>query len=136
MKRVLVDTGPLVALCDSSDGHHSRARREFDKLKGPLTVAVPVLTEAFFLLPEAHLRGRLVALVEQGLVQVEDPADLGELSRRTFKWLAKYAEHQPDFADGWLVEWAWSAQASVWTFDREFSTVWRNLKGTRVKLVP
>jgi hypothetical protein len=36
----------------------------------------------------------------------------------------------------WLVEWSAALNAAVWTFDREFSTVWRTGKGKRVKLVP
>ncbi len=136
MKRVLVDTGPLVALCDESDGLHARAAKEFDRLKGVLIVAVPVLGEASFLLNSAHLRARLVALVDQGLLRVEEPADLDELARRCFRWLERYAEHRPDLADAWLVEWSAALNAAVWTFDREFSSVWRTGKGKRVKLVP
>jgi uncharacterized protein len=136
MSRVLVDTGPLVALCDPSDGLHSRALKELDRLKGDLTVGLPALTEAFFLLPGAHLRARVVALFDRGLMKLEEPSNLEALSERTFKWLERYAEHQPDFADGWLVEWASAERLAVWTFDREFSTVWRTLKGKRVMLAP
>ncbi len=127
---------PWVARSGSSDALHARARNEFDRLKGELIVGVPVLTEAFFLRAGAHLRARAVALVERGLLHLEQPAGLEDLTRRTFRWLARYAEHEPDSADGWLVEWASADPASVWTFDREFSTVWRTLKVKRVKLVP
>jgi hypothetical protein len=94
------------------------------------------LGEAFFLLSSAHLRARLVALFDQGLFRVEEPAALDELARRSFRWLERYAEHRPDLADAWLVEWSAALNAAVWTFDREFSTVWRTGKGKRVKLVP
>ncbi|MDP2269202.1 MAG: hypothetical protein Q8K32_00645 [Archangium sp.] len=48
---------------------------------------------------------------------------------------ARYAEHRPDFADGFLVSWAESdASLAVWTFDRQFSTVWKTLGGKKVRL--
>ena len=135
MKRILVDKGPLVALCDASDRLHARATAELDRLTGPLFLGLPVLTEACFLLPDSGLRRRVGALLEREVVQLGAPKNGDEVTRRTLKWLARYAEHSPDFADGFLAAWAESdASLAVWTFDREFSSVWRTLSGKRVRL--
>ncbi len=135
MKRVLVDTGPLVALCDARDRLHSRATAELDRLTGPLFLGLPNLTEACFLLPDPGLRRRMSALLEREVLQLAAPRNGDEMTRRTLKWLARYAEHAPDFADGFLTCWAESdASLSVWTFDREFSTLWRTLSGKKIRL--
>lgn len=135
MKRILVDTGPLVALCDASDRLHSRANRELDRLSGPLFLGLPLLTEACFLLPDAHLRRRVSALLDREVMQLAAPKNGDQAAHRTLKWLERYSEHEPDFADGFLVTWAESdASLAVWTFDREFSTVWRTLGGKKVRL--
>lgn len=134
MRRVLVDTGPLVALIDSHDRLHARALAELDRLTSPIWLGVPVLTESCFLLGAAHLRRRLSALIDREVVQLAAPKN-GEVTRRSMKWLDRYAEHSPDFADAFLVCWAESdASLVVWTFDREFSTVWRTLGGKKVRL--
>lgn len=135
MKRVLVDTGPLVALLDADDRLHQRALEELDRLTGPLWLGLPALTEACFLLGSAHLRRRLSALLEREVVQLAAPKNGEVTTRRSMKWLERYAEHSPDFADAFLVCWAESdASLSVWTFDREFSAVWRSLGGKKVRL--
>lgn len=47
----------------------------------------------------------------------------------------EYAEHAPDFADAFLVAWhERQRSSSIWTFDQEFRTTWRTLKGQRVRL--
>jgi hypothetical protein len=53
-----------------------------------------------------------------------------------FEWLDRYADHEPDWADGYLAvisghERRWK----VWTYDREFRDVWRRPNGTRIPLV-
>lgn len=137
MKRLLVDTGPLVALCDPSDRLHGRAVSELDRVKGALWLSLPVLTEACFLLPGAHLRRRAFALIEREVLRLEAPQNGEVVARRALEWLDRYADHSPDFADAFLVAWAENeAGLGVWTFDREFSTVWRTLGGKRVKLGP
>ncbi len=137
MRRILADTGPLVALCDERDGLHGRARAELDRLAPPLAVAVPVLTEACFLLPAPHLRARLAGLFARDLLRLEAPSAPDRILARTFEWLARYAGHHPDLADAWLVCWAEAEPAArVWTFDREFSSLWRTLKGRKVRLSP
>ena len=106
MKRILVDTGPLVALCDATDRLHVRATTELDRLTGPLLLGVPLLTEACFLLSGAHLRRRVSALLDREVMQLAGPKNGEQTARRTLQWLDRYAEHSPDFADGFLVTWA------------------------------
>lgn len=135
MRRILIDTGPLVALCDPSDRLHARAIAELDRLSGPLFLGLPLLTEACFLLSGAHLRRRVGALLDREVIQLGGPRNGEQAARRTLKWLERYADHAPDFADGFLVAWAESdASLAIWTFDREFSRVWKTLGGKKVRL--
>ena len=133
MKRLLVDTGPLVALCDPADRLHGRAVSELDRIKGALMLSLPVLTEACFLLPGAHLRRRVFALIEREVLRLEAPKNGEVVTRRALEWLEHYPDHRPDFADAFLVAWAENEPAlGIWTFDREFSTVWRTLGGKKL----
>jgi predicted nucleic acid-binding protein len=133
--RVLVDTGPLVALCDERDALHARALREVDALRGTLSVCLPVLTEAHFLLAAPHLRSRLSGLFGAGVVELDGPRNPSQVLVRAMRWLERYAEHRPDFADAFLVAWAdTERRLSVWSFDREFSSVWRTLGGKKLTL--
>ena len=135
MRRVLVDTGPLVALLDTRDRLHGRALSELDRLTGPLWLGLPTLTESCFLLGSTHLRRRLSSLLDREVMQLVGPKDDDATTRRSMKWLDHYAEHSPDFADAFLVCWAESDPSlAVWTFDREFSTIWRTLGGKKVRL--
>jgi predicted nucleic acid-binding protein len=135
VRRVLIDTGPLVALCDGDNGLHARALEELDVIHGPVLVGLPALTEAHFLLSAAHLRSRLAGLVAREVLTVGAPKDAGRVHSRALAWLERYGEHRPDFADAYLVAWAESEpDARVWTFDREFAQVWRTLGGKKVAL--
>jgi predicted nucleic acid-binding protein len=50
-------------------------------------------------------------------------------------WLARYAKHEPDWADACLaVVSGHDRQIKIWTFDREFRTTWRRPNGTRIPL--
>jgi len=50
MKRVIVDTGPIVALLSASDRHHKWTRAALDDVEAPMATCEPVLSEACFLL--------------------------------------------------------------------------------------
>jgi predicted nucleic acid-binding protein len=50
VKRVIVDTGPLVAYFDRDSEFHPWARDRFRELADPLISCQPVLTEALFVL--------------------------------------------------------------------------------------
>lgn len=63
---ILLDTAPVVALCDPRDGLNRTALRDLDRLaREPLILCTPVLTEACFLLPQAVQRARLQRMIKQ-----------------------------------------------------------------------
>jgi predicted nucleic acid-binding protein len=133
---ILIDTAPLVALCDPSDRLHARASRDLDRFaRQPLVLCTPVLTEACFHLASRAQRQRLGRfLVEFSVTRYPEELD-PTLWHDVLDWLARYAEHAPDFADGYLaVVSAVERRFKVWTYDREFQTIWRRSDGSRIPL--
>src|SRR5271163_1639166 len=102
MRRVLVDTGPLVAIMSRADEHHKTCVEALRDLPGPLFSCWPVITEAAWL-----LRGRagtvrqLLSSIAEGFlelisVQTAEAAEIGEL-------MGKYKNIRPQLADATLV---------------------------------
>jgi predicted nucleic acid-binding protein len=133
---ILVDTTPLVAVCDGKDALHARAVRDFDRFARERFVASDaVLAEALHLLPEPAARARLAKLVETLPVApwLDERAATSRLD--VLRWMKRYAEHQPDWADALLaVASGREKRSRVWTYDSEFTTTWRRLDGTRIPL--
>src|SRR5262245_29665147 len=130
----LVDTGPLVALIDPRDGLHRRSRADLAKMTDPsFLVTVPVLTETLFHLSTRVARRKLRALFQELGVSVREIAD--STIAASMDWLDLYADHEPDFADAVTVILSSKIQGSlVWTYDREFQTIWRRPDGLAVPL--
>ena len=133
---ILLDTTPLVALCDPRDALNAVALRDLDRLaREPFVVCAPVLTEACFLLSHAAQRARLQRLLAEFPVAAYSADDEPSLWAAVFDWLARYAKHEPDWADGYLaVISGRERRFKVWTYAREFRTVWRRPDGTRIPL--
>jgi predicted nucleic acid-binding protein len=133
---ILVDTTPLVALCDARDSLHALAVKQLAKLgRAGLCTCEAVLMESCFHLPHREQRQRLRALLDAvAISSLPEPCD-----RRfwpdVLEWLAKYAEHEPDWADGCIaVLSGHNKHLKVWTYDREFRTTWRRSDGTVIPL--
>jgi predicted nucleic acid-binding protein len=133
---ILVDTGPLVALCDPRDGLNPTALHDLDRaFRDPLILCAPVLTEACFLLPHAVQRRRLQRMLDQLSVRAYQADDEGRLWGEVFHWLDQYQEHRPDWTDGYLAVLSGKdRRLRVWTYDREFRTKWRRPDGTTIPL--
>ena len=131
---ILIDTGPLVALCDERDGHHARALSEVDRVgAGEIIALSAVLCEACFLLETPALRARLDALLTKLEIGGRAEEQGREFRESVFSWLARYSDQQPDFADACLaVASTWERAVKVWTFDAEFTTTWRRPDGARI----
>ena len=133
---ILLDTTPLVALCDARDGKHAVAVKHLGSLsRSEFAVCDAVLTEACFHLPYRSQRQRLRAVLDDLGVQPVPVADESAFWLEVFDWLIKYADHEPDWADGCLAVLSGrDRDAKVWTYDREFRTIWRRPNGTPIPL--
>ena len=133
---ILIDTGPLVALCDPRDRLHAAAVAQLEPLaRHGLRTCEPVLVEACFHLPHAAQRRRLRAIVETFEIRAASQTLDEGFWMDVFEWLAKYADHDPDWADGCLaVLSGLEGTAKVWTYDREFRTVWRRPDGSAIPM--
>lgn len=133
---ILIDATPLVALCDTRDSYHKQAIRHLQDLAGSrFATCDAVLAETCFHLPDRAQRLRVHALLDELEVAPLPAALDGRYRDEVFDWLVKYAEHEPDWADGCLaVLCGRDPAAKLWTYDREFRTTWRRPDGTPIPL--
>jgi predicted nucleic acid-binding protein len=133
---ILIDSTPLVALCDARDSKHTTAVKHLESLANDQFVTCDAaLTEACFHLPHRNQRHRLRALLHDlGMSAIPVTYDRG-FWFEVLEWLAKYADHEPDWADGCLAVLSErDKELKVWTYDREFRTTWRRPNGTAIPL--
>ena len=133
---ILVDTTPLVALCDARDSRHRAAVKHLAALApARLSLCEAVLMEACFHLPRRAQRQRLRAMIAQFNVASLPGTDDRAFWLEVLDWLAKYADHEPDWADGCIAVLCGRDKAlKVWTYDSEFRTTWRRPDGTAIPM--
>ena len=101
-RRVIVDTGPLVAFLVEEDHYHGWAITQFRRLEAPFITCEPVLTETCHLV--SKLRGgrrRFLQVLDSGLLV----ADFNLLSERrpVARLMEKYADQPMSLADACVV---------------------------------
>jgi predicted nucleic acid-binding protein len=134
--KLLIDTGPIVAILLDSDQHHESCVEQLRRIRGPLLTCWPVITEAAWLLrayPEAIRRllasfhGRPFELVVLGEA---DLAAIGAI-------LAKYQSLGIQLADAALVHLANREGIElIFTLDRRDFGVIRLAHGKKLRLIP
>ncbi|MCK6406303.1 MAG: PIN domain-containing protein [Rhodocyclaceae bacterium] len=120
--KLLVDTGPLVALADRRDRHHASCVGKLKAYPGRLLTTWAVLTEFSHLAPTVASTLPLYRWIEQGGLEV---LTLGkEELVEAIDWISRYADRPMDLADASLVVAALRTGCStVWTLDRnDFET--------------
>jgi predicted nucleic acid-binding protein len=126
VRRVIVDTGPLVALLNARDSYHEWARETLGHLRPPLWTCEPVLAEAAYLV--RRLTGgpqAVLDLVARGVVQVDFRVDADLLALRTL--LSKYASVPMSLADACLVRMTEiGPRSEVLTLDSDFKVYRRS----------
>ena len=122
--QALCDSGPLIALFDSSDRSHERCRAAIREIRCSFVTSWPVLTEAFHFLDRPEGRALLWDFVLSDAVRVEEfsRTDLGRMRAL----MEQYADLPMDLADASLVVLAERLKACrVFTLDRRGFTVFR-----------
>jgi predicted nucleic acid-binding protein len=136
MKRVLADTGPIVALLNPRDHNHAKCVATLHTLPGPLFTCWPVITEAAWLLR----RGRnalelLLGGIESGFLEIlplatADAKPIAEL-------IKKYGDMEIQLADASLVHLAAKyGLDTVFTLDRRDFSAFRLPKGRWFRILP
>lgn len=127
MKRILIDSGPLIALFDSSDRYHHESVDFIKQNKYPLITTIASITETLYLLDfNRNAQMDFLEWVGRGGVEIYDiqKNDFHRIKELT----EKYRDLPMDFADSCLVYIAEQLNIkAIATIDRDF-TVYR-IKG-------
>jgi predicted nucleic acid-binding protein len=136
IRRVVLDTGGLIALIDQDDEHHDWVQAQFSEIVPPLLTCEAVLTEACFLArrtnigPEAVLR-----LFERGVVQLA--FNLAENLVQVSSLMRRYADRPMSLADACLVRLSETVVGSrVLTLDSDFRIYRRHRRQAIPLLIP
>jgi len=119
-RKVILDTGPLVALLNKNDFYHEWAKLQFMNLTPPLLTCEAVLSEACFLLRNyENGASKILALSEQEMITIS--FQLKEEINAVKRLLNKYKNIPMSFADGCLVRMAEQITDSIiFTLDTNF----------------
>ena len=136
MKRVLVDTGPLVAILSRRDEHHTTCVHALRDLPGPLFSCWPVITEAVWLL-RAYPRAvqQLLKSIGSGFVEL---LPLGSTEAKAIADVMKrYENIRPQLADATLVYLAdRDGIDTIFTLDQRDFSVYRSVRRRPFRTVP
>jgi len=136
MKRVLVDTGPIVAILSRTDQYHKLCVEALREMPGPLFTCWPVVTEAAWLLRRSScavqqmLRGIDNGFLELLPLASEDAVLIAAVMK-------KYHDIRIQLADAALVHIAnRDGLDTVFTLDQRDFSVYRLPRGRTFRLIP
>ena len=136
MKRVIVDTGPLVALLNGGDKHHMWTRTVLDEVEAPMATCEAVLSEACFLLHRINGgQDAVLELVARGIVTVTFSIAVELTAVR--KLMDRYSSVPMSLADACLVRMSeLDPRATVIALDSDFKIYRRNRRQAIPVLLP
>jgi len=118
--RVILDTGPLVALLDENESSHSWAAEQLKTIQIPLITCEAVIAEACFLLRSFPAGiANIGNWIEREFI--EPRFDLAREAEATFALLKKFSDVPMSFADACLVRLSTQhPEHKVFTLDKDF----------------
>jgi uncharacterized protein len=136
VRRVLIDTGPLVAILSERDHHHERCVEQLRSVPGPLFSCWAVITEAAWLLRQRSTAvQQLLKTVHSGFVELL-PVDSLE-AHSIASIMKKYENMRPQLADATLVYLAdRDGIDTILTLDRADFSVYRSAKRRHFHILP
>lgn len=121
MKKVFIDSGPLIALFDTSDKYHKEAVEFIRTNSYPLITTIASITETLHLLDfNRNAQIDFLEWVNRGAVEIH--SIVNEDFKRLKELTSKYRDLPMDFADSCLVLSAEKLSINtIATIDRDFS---------------
>ena len=136
MKRILVDTGPLVAILFRDDEHHGACVEALRQMPGPLLSCWPVITEAAWLL-RASPRAvqQLLRSIDGSFLELLPLA--GAEADAIATLMRQYEDMRPQLADLALVHLAMREQIeTIFTLDQRDFSIYRPGRRRRFRILP
>ena len=129
MRKILIDSGPLIALFDASDKYHFAALEFIKANRFPLITTIASLTETLHLLDfQRNAQIDFLEWIYRGGVEIY-PIENNAI-KRIKQLIEKYSDLPMDFADSCLVYLAEKLKLNtIVTIDRDF-TIYR-IKGQK-----
>ncbi len=129
MKKILIDSGPLIALFDASDKYHHDAVNFIKTNTYPLITTLASITETLHLLDyNRHAQIDFLTWIHKGAVEIHNIEN--DDFKRLKELTEKYHDLPMDFADSCLVYLAEKLNLNtIATIDRDF-TIYR-IQGRR-----
>jgi predicted nucleic acid-binding protein len=136
VKRVLVDTGPLVAMLSANDQYHAVCVETLKVIPAPLLSCWPVVTEAMWLLRNYPFAAQqLLESISSGFLRLLTIAD--SEAKELAGVMRKYEELHPQLADAALVYLAnREGIETIYTLDRRDFSVYRSARKRPFRLLP
>jgi uncharacterized protein len=136
MSRVVVDTGPLVALLNRRDRHHDWVRQVLDTVQPPVFTCEAVISEACFLLSRIREgQAAVLELLSKEILKVDFRLSSEVFSVRAL--MKKFQNVPMSFADACLVRMSELERNSrILTFDGDFRVYRRNRRQAIPTLMP
>jgi uncharacterized protein len=136
MRRVLADTGAIVAILSRRDQYHLTCTDALKHLPGPLFTCWPVITECAWLLRrESQAVQQLLGSIETGFLEIlalasDDAKPIAAVMR-------KYQDIGIQLADAALVHLAGrDGLDTIFTLDRRGFSIYRTTKGKALRILP
>ena len=102
METILTDSGPLIALLDSSDQYHEWVVEQLSHFPGTMVTCEGAITEATHLLQDAGVKPwGVLELINREIITAG--FDLDSNLDRVLSLMKKYADTPMDFVDACLV---------------------------------
>lgn len=136
MTRIVIDTGPIVALLNRRDRHHAWTREVLDTVEPPIYTCEAVVSEACFLLRRlTDGQDAVFELLASGVIKVDSRMRSEIDALRSL--MRKFANVPMSFADACLVRMTeLDAESLIVTLDSDFRVYRRNRRQVIPTIMP
>ena len=136
MTRIVIDTGPIVALLNRRDRHHAWTREVLDTVEPPIYTCEAVVSEACFLLRRlTDGQDAVFELLASGVLKVDFRMRSEIDALRSL--MRKFANVPMSFADACLVRMTeLDAESLIVTLDSDFRVYRRNRRQVIPTIMP